>query len=48
MTTEKWIVRAADDNFVEREEFATFEEALSYATKMEKIFGTWNVDMYKA
>lgn len=48
MAAEKWIVRVADDSFVEREEFDSFEKALAYATKMEGIFGTWNVDMYKA
>lgn len=42
-----FVVRAADEDFVEREEFTTFEEALAYATKMEKIFGSWNVDMYR-
>ena len=42
-----FVIRATDEDFVEREEFATFEEALAYATKMEKIFGSWNVDMYR-
>lgn len=34
MTNEKWIVRAADKRFVEKEEFTAFEEALAYADKM--------------
>lgn len=42
-----FVVRAADEDFVEREEFATFEEALAYADKMGEIFGSWNVDMYE-
>lgn len=42
----KYIVRAADIDFVEKEEFVTFEEALAYADKMGKIFGSWNVNMY--
>lgn len=42
-----FVVRAADDSFVEKEEFTSFEEALAYATKMEKIFGSWSVDMYE-
>lgn len=42
-----FVVRAADEDFVEREEFTTFEEALAYADKMGEIFGSWNVSMYK-
>lgn len=41
-----FVVRAADEDFVEREEFTTFEEALAYADKMGEIFGSWNVSMY--
>ena len=45
---ERWIVRAADEDFVEKETFNTFGEAVSYADKMCEIFGSWNVDMYRA
>lgn len=41
-----YIVRAADGDFVVKETFDTFEEALAYADKMGEIFGTWNVDLY--
>lgn len=44
----KWIVRAADEEFVVKETFDNFNEAAEYADKMGEIFGSWNVDMYKA
>lgn len=45
--TEKFVVRAHDDDFVEKETFESFEEAIAYADKMGEIFGSWNVDLYR-
>lgn len=44
----KFVVRAADEDFVEVECFDTFETALTYADKMCDVFGSWNVEMYTA
>lgn len=45
---EKWIVRAADESFVEKETFDSWDEAVAYADKMGEIFGSWNVSVYRA
>lgn len=42
----KYIVRAADNDFVVKETFTNFEEAVAYADKMGEVFGTWNVSLY--
>lgn len=42
----KYVVRAADSDFVEKETFDTFEEAIAYADKMCEAFGSHNVDIY--
>lgn len=44
---ERWIVRAADEDFVEKECFDNFDDAVKYADKMIEIFGAWNVDCYR-
>lgn len=44
----KWIVRAADEDFVENESFDNFDAAIAYADKMGEIFGSWNVEVYEA
>lgn len=43
-----WIVRAADGDFVEKETFDSYEKAIEYADKMCEIFGSRNVEIYKA
>ena len=42
----KYVVRASDFDFVEKEEFDNVDEAIAYADKMGEIFGSWNVDLY--
>lgn len=42
-----FVVRAWDDDFVEREEFGDIDEAIAYADKMGEIFGSWNVEIYE-
>lgn len=44
----KYIVRAADEDFVERETFNNIDDAIAYADKMAEIFGSWNVELYEA
>lgn len=46
MAKTMYIVRAADEDFVEKEEFTNIDEALAYADKMGEIFGSWNVELY--
>ena len=48
MTDKKYIVRASDNDFVEKETFTNIDEALAYADKMGEIFGSWNVELYEA
>ena len=43
----KFIVRAADEDFVEVDRFDTFDEAVEHADRMQEMFGCWNVEMYK-
>lgn len=43
----KWIVRAWDENFVEKETFDNKKKALEYADRMSEIFGSWNVELYR-
>lgn len=43
----KYLVRAFDEDFVEKEIFNTKKEAYKYADKMCEIFGGWNVQVYK-
>lgn len=44
----KYIVRAADEDFVVRDTFDSLEEATAHADKMSEIFGAWNVEIYVA
>lgn len=43
----KWLVRAWDENFVEKKIFNDEKKALKYADWMCEIFGSWNVEIYK-
>lgn len=42
----KYIVRAADENFVITETFDDINEAIAYEDKLIGIFGSWNVEVY--
>lgn len=44
---QKYIVRAADCDFVEKEEFEDLDEAIRYEQKMIDIFGRGNVELYE-